>query len=255
MENNIDWVERYKSMVVGKSYFYYIPDAVFRARRKRYLCNAPTKPEHFSELYFIFSNEPSKNLFRRYGDIMPSDVREKWLRRNSVSVRGNNLLNNRVWLIDIPYFLVVPPEKEEQIDRGFLLRLLMLYLSVLNHPVLRSGKRSNYIFEFLVPFFYKLKKGARRQVVRTLIAANDPSTMPKIKYFMMKNVSLIDGDLLTEYINTGCQKSLFAPKTALGLLKRKQYFDQNSIDQLCAIVLRMENGHQILDKVLYQKQR
>lgn len=239
-------------MVVERSFFYYSPDAVLMARRKRYLCNAPTKPEHFSELSFIFSKIPDKNLFRRYADIMPSDVREKWLQRYPVDLWGNNLSSNRIWSIGIPYFLVVPPEKNEKIDRDFLLEQLLLLLSVLNHPVLRFRHRQNYIFEFLVPYFYRLKKGGRRKVVRTLIGVNDPSTMPKIKYFMMKNVHLIDGDLLDEYIAAGCQKSLFAPKTALGLLKRRQYFDQNSIDQLCEIVLQMENGRQLLERVLHQ---
>ncbi|MFK7774384.1 MAG: hypothetical protein AB8F94_19705 [Saprospiraceae bacterium] len=219
-------------------------------RIKRYRVDRPTKTEHISELeYLIVNYDYKKTLLKRYENIISEETKDKWLDKN---LRFDNNFSNQtynIYLVLIPFYLINPNTKNPKIDKHFLNDQMLLILGGINNHFRKYRSRANSLFEFLIPNFYKLHFSLRMRIIKILILNTNSENIFEIKRLVIINQEIIGLDLVNKFIAEQINRNLLTPKMGIGILRKVNSINQENIENLKRIILKLNNGEYILKKL------
>ena len=244
MDWNQSYIERHRELR-GWSFNY-----VVNSRIQRFKANLPVKPHHFSELeYLILNYDYSKSLLKRYEHILSEEFKTQWLEKRLQKNSKYLNTNYRIYGILLPFYLINPKTQNILIDKHFLNDQLLIILGGLDHKFRKYRWRANYLFEFLIPNFSKLRPNLRIRIIELLTIKSNKENIRKINLLLFKNSEIIHGKLMIDYVEQQLRKEIVSPKMAIGYLRRFDQLNTSTIEKLKGEVLRLEDGKLILKKI------
>jgi len=245
----MDWNQKYIEKQKEKKHTVFRD--VVNNRIRRFISNTPIKPEHFSELeYLIINYDYNKSLFNKYGDLISEEVKNEWIERklkNEVSYPNKEGYD--IYIIMLPFYLISPNTNNEKIDRYFLQDQLILSLGSIDNKFKKYRLRAKKLFKFITPNFKKLNPNLRKNIVKILTVRTTTDNILIIKCLILKNWKLIDEELINYFLEIQFQRKLITPKMAIGIFKRRMELNEESIECLKQLILTLEKGEYILEKI------
>lgn len=226
-------------------------DELIRTRIRRFKSNRPKKPEHYSELeYLILNYDWDRTLIKKYIGEISKELQNKWLDKRLKENTTATFKNHNLYQVLLPFYLMNPNSNNDKIDKYFLYDQLLLILASLDHPFRRFRLRAFIIFEYLYLNFPKLNRNLKRTILELLNLKTDHENILFIKKLVVKNLPFAGSNFFNKFFKTQLDKKLLTPKMAIGLIKRKSMMNQENLEGLKDLVLTLENGSHILEKIL-----
>ncbi|TCI84375.1 hypothetical protein [Tenacibaculum sp. M341] len=244
MDWNQNYIEKHTKLQ-GWSFRY-----VVNSRILRFKSNPPLKHDHFSELeYLILNHDYSKSLLKKYENILSEKFKTEWLEKKLQHDPKFSNKNYHIFDILLPFYLINPETKNKVIDKHFLNDQLLIILGCLDHKFRKYRWRANYLFEFLIPSFSKLRPSFRIRLIELLTLKSTKESIRNINQLIFRNSEIINKRLIDDFVRVQLSKGLVSPKMAIGYLRRFRKLDNSNFEELKNLVSRIDNGEKILIKI------